>query len=137
VFFDDGGQVAVVASCRSGPSALLAAWAWEVWGGVVGVRGVVGRCSGVGFGFRAEELLFAESEFGFEFVNALLGEAFALECALVHGLPVGGLSEGLEFLGESWVDGTESGGQRRCGTRRRGVGGPSGESGIGVVVGQR
>jgi hypothetical protein len=137
VFLDDGGQVAVVASCRAGLSALLSAWAWRALSGLVGVRGVVGRGSGVGFGFRAEELLFAKSEFGFAFVDALLEEAFALTGALMHGLPVGGQSEGLEFLDESWADGTGRSGQRRCGTRRRGVLGPSGWDVVGVVVSQR
>jgi len=70
-FFDEGGEVAVIASLRSWLAPLLAAWpsGWSVGGGR-------GRCrrrggSGRGLGLFAEELLLAEAQLGAELFDLL------------------------------------------------------------------
>jgi hypothetical protein len=70
-----------------------------------------------------EELLFAEAELGLEFGVFFLEESFALEGALMHGLPISGLAIGFELVSETWTDGTRALGQGRSGASRR-VGGP-------------
>ena len=71
----------MIASGRAGPSA---------------VAGAVG--------LAPEELLFAEPDAGVELLVLLVEESLALDGALVHGLPVGGLTPGLELLGQAWAD---------------------------------
>src|SRR5207244_4666627 len=94
---DDGGQVSIVAAARPRPAALLAAWpaAW----GLGAVRSLARGGGGGGFGLAAEELLLAETHQGFEFGDPLFKACFALDGALVLGLPAGGLPPGLRLLG--------------------------------------
>jgi hypothetical protein len=63
-FFDEGGEVAVIASLRTWLAPLLAAWpsGWSVGGGRGRCRGGSGR----GLGLFAEELLLAETQLGAE-----------------------------------------------------------------------
>ena len=72
VFFDDGGQVAVVAAPRPWFPRLLAAWPPR-WSGRGRGRGCVRRwgSSSRGLGFAAEELLLAETQLGAELFDLL------------------------------------------------------------------
>jgi hypothetical protein len=70
------------------------------------------------FGFAAEELLLAKAEFRFEFGDALLELRFPLAGSLMLSLPVGGLSIGFEFLGETGTDRTGFGGKNGRGARQ-------------------
>jgi hypothetical protein len=116
VLFDNRGQVGVVAAARSRPAGLLAAslsgrGSWTR-------RGRWG--SGAGLGLFAEELLLAETQLSAELFDLLLEMGGTLDRAVVHGLPVGGLSPGLELDGEAWANGTGAVREGRCGAGRRG-----------------
>jgi hypothetical protein len=68
-----------------------------------------GRSVGTGDGGRSlglasEELLFEGPDAGVELLVLLGEELLAPEGPLVHGLPVGGLSPGLELLFQAWTD---------------------------------
>jgi hypothetical protein len=116
VLLADGGQVCVVAAAWSGPATLLTPRPPRR---AVGRRGHRGRCGGgAGLYLAAEELLFAETQLGAELFVLLPQQGFALEGALVHGLPVAGGSPGLEFLGEAWTHRTRAIGQGRSGATR-------------------
>jgi hypothetical protein len=114
VFFDEGGQVGIVAAAGPRPTGLLAAPPG------VRARGPKGRRAGgrdAGFALAAEELLLAETQLGFECGDALLEGGFALDGAVVHRLPVTGLPPGLELHGEARANRTGALGQggRRAG----------------------
>src|ERR1022692_1122922 len=82
------------------------------------------------FGLAAEELLFPQAKFGFQFVDALLEFLFALTRSLVLGLPVSGLAIRFKFLSEPRANQTGFGGEWR---RRASQRSPS----VGLRVGQR
>src|SRR5262249_61071381 len=84
-----------------------------------GVRAGGGRGGGgAGFGLAAEELLLAQPQLSAELFVLLLEQGFALAGAVVHGLPVAGLSPGLEFLRETWTNRTGALGDGGRGTGR-------------------
>jgi hypothetical protein len=62
-----------------------------------GSGGAVG--GGRRVGLATEELLFEEPDAGLELLVLCMEELLSLDSALVHGLPVGGLTPGLERLG--------------------------------------
>ena len=106
---DHGGQVGVVAAAWPLLAALLAAGTAR-W--VTGAGGRGGR--GARLGLAAEELLLAETQLGAELFDLLLEESLTLDGAIMHGLPVAGLTPGLELLGQAWADGTGAVRDRRC-----------------------
>jgi hypothetical protein len=121
VLFADGGEVGVVTAARARPAGLLAAPSAGRRGRVRGGWNRGG--SGAGLGLRAEELLLAETELGAELFDLLLEEGLPLHGAVVHGLPVAGLTPGLELHGEARADRTGAvgkGGRRAGQVRERG-----------------
>ena len=108
---DDGRQVGIVAAARPRVAALLAA---RSAGGSRGRRRRRGR--GAGLRLAAEELLLAEAQLGAELFDLLLEKGFALDGAIMHGLPVTGLSPRLERLGQVRADGAGSARKGRGGT---------------------
>ena len=95
--FDDG-QVGVVAAFGSWLSPLLSAGSWRssrAGGPVAGGRGI---------GLATEELLFEGTDAGVKLLVLLVEEFFALDGSVMHGLPVGGLSPGLELLSQAGAD---------------------------------
>src|SRR5262249_37346912 len=82
------------------------------WWGVVACRRRSGR--GAGLGPAAKELLLAESQLGTERFDLLLEKGLALNGAIMHGLPVAGLSPGLKLVGQARADGTGAVREGRC-----------------------
>ena len=119
VYFDDGGEMAVVAALRCWLAPLLAAWPprWSVGESRCRRQRWDGR--GRGLGLAAEELLLAQTQLGAELLDLLSQGGFPLEGALMERLPVAGLSPRLELDGEAWADGT---GTIRKGRSRTGWG---------------
>src|SRR5262249_7269520 len=99
----DSREVGVIASFGPGPTGLLAARpAWRRTG-VGRIRGRRGGRRG-GLGLAAEELLIAEPKQGLKPVDLGLELGLAFEGAAMHGLPIGGLSPGLELLLQAWAN---------------------------------
>lgn len=117
MFFEDDGEVRVVAMARPRTARLLAVPPGR--GSRSGrSRGRGG--SGAGLGLATEKLLLAQTQLGAELFDLLLEEGLPLKGAVVHDLPVAGLSPGLKLLGEARANGT---GAVRDGRRGAGGGG--------------
>ena len=108
--FDRGGQRAVIAPAVPWPTRLLTAWSRR--GSVRRcARGAWRRCRGRRcFRLAAEELLFPQTQFGFDFGEALLQLGFAFDGAPVHSPPISGFARGAELFLQQGAD--------RTGTRR-------------------
>jgi hypothetical protein len=115
VALGDGGEVGVIASFGPGATGSLAARStWRrIGSGWIGDCGSGGRG---GLGLAAEELLLTEPEQGLESVDLGLESGLAVEGAAMHGLPVSGLSPGLELLLEPRANRAGALGPGRCGT---------------------
>ena len=96
--FFGGGQVGVVPAFRSRLSPSLPAWSRRSVGSGGAADG------GRRLGLASEELLLAEAELGLERGDLLLELGLAGHGAVEHGLVVGGLTPGLELLGQPWAD---------------------------------
>jgi hypothetical protein len=106
----------VVTAARPRPAGLLAA---PSPGQGYRVAGRWGQGDGgAGLGLAAEEVLLAEAERGAELFDLLFKEGLALDGAVVHGLPIAGLTPGLELLGEAGANGTGAVGDGRRGAGR-------------------
>ena len=120
--FDDlfhGGQVGVVPAFRSWLSPSLSARSRRSGRSVGSVDG------GRSLGLAPEELLFEEADPGVELLVLLIEEWLAWDGPLMHGLPVGSLTPGLELLGQAWAD------------RARPLGNGGSRTGRGLIVPSR
>ena len=125
--FGNGREMGIVTPLWARPARLLASGPTRWWVGRGGERNrPFGR--GSGLGLSAEELLLTEAKQGVKPLDFGLELGLAIQGAAMHGLPIGGLSPGFEFLLQAWANRTGAlrngrsgadGAGRRLGTRRR------------------
>src|SRR5277367_190800 len=113
--FDNGREVGIIASFRTGPTALLATRPSRRRVGVGCIRSGRSRRRG-GLGFAPKELLLSKTDHCLEPLDFDFELGLALQGSGVLGLPVGGLTKRLEILIEPRANRTGGLGERRSRT---------------------